>query len=227
MTNFRIQVASADALILYVEDELRTANNQVRQIDSVLKHELGSVLVETTPSYASLLIRFDPFVIDHYQLRHSLRLILSNIEFSASVQGQKIQIPVFYSKQSGPDLERIAVHANLTVDDVIHRHQAQTYQVFAIGFAPGFAYLGEVDESLATPRLATPREQVPKGAVAIADRQTAIYPASSPGGWNIVGLCPLPLFNPDSEPTMPYKVGDEVQFVSIDKNEFLRLGGQL
>lgn len=226
-TKIQIEIASEDALILYFEEEINTANNQVRQVDGVLKQELGSCIIETTPSYASLLVRFDPFIVDHYQIRQRLRNLLDKMSFTESSLGQKVQIPVYYSQESGPDLERIARYANLTVEQVIGLHQSQSYRVFAIGFAPGFAYLGELDESIATPRLATPRERVPPGAVAIADRQTAIYPAASPGGWNIVGLCPLVLFNPEAEPTMPYQVGDEVEFVSIDRQEFLRLGGQL
>jgi len=101
------------------------------------------------------------------------------------------------------------------------------YRVYAIGFAPGFAYLGEVDARIAAPRLATPRKKVPKGAVAIADRQTAVYPAVSPGGWNLIGLCPVDMFNPNAKPTMPVQVGDKVQFKSIEREEFLSLGGQL
>ena len=106
-------------------------------------------------------------------------------------------------------------------------HSNQSYQVYAIGFAPGFAYLGEVDPLLQMPRLSTPRAKVPRGAVAIADRQTAVYPAQSPGGWNLIGLCPTPMFTPDASPVMPVAVGDEVRFVAIDEAEFLRLGGEL
>ncbi|MDX2348894.1 MAG: carboxyltransferase domain-containing protein, partial [Porticoccus sp.] len=116
---------------------------------------------------------------------------------------------------------------NLSVDEVIALHQAQEYRVYAIGFAPGFAYLGQVDERIAAPRLATPRPQVPRGAVGIADRQTAIYPAVSPGGWNLIGLCPQPMFDPNNDPSMPVQVGDRVRFRGIDRQTFLDLGGEL
>jgi KipI family sensor histidine kinase inhibitor len=106
-------------------------------------------------------------------------------------------------------------------------HQATEYQVYAIGFAPGFAYLGQVDERIAAPRLSTPRQKVPRGAVAIADRQTAVYPAPSPGGWNLIGLCPTAMFSPASEPIMPVTVGDRVRFEAIDKSRYLELGGKL
>ncbi|MDX1733979.1 MAG: carboxyltransferase domain-containing protein, partial [Halioglobus sp.] len=103
----------------------------------------------------------------------------------------------------------------------------RSYRVYAIGFAPGFAYMGEVDERIARPRLATPRSAVPAGAVAIADRQTAVYPAVSPGGWNLIGLCPTPMFDPAAEPPMPVAVGDSVRFRPIDRQEYLSLGGAL
>jgi KipI family sensor histidine kinase inhibitor len=99
--------------------------------------------------------------------------------------------------------------------------------VYAIGFAPGFAYLGQVDERIAAPRLATPRQKVPRGAVGIADRQTAIYPAASPGGWNLIGLCPQSMFDPNADPSMPVQVGDRVRFKGIDRQSFLELGGML
>ena len=94
-----------------------------------------------------------------------------------------------------------------------------------MGFAPGFAYLGEVDTRIAMPRLATPRHNVPQGAVAIADRQTAIYPSQSPGGWNLIGLCPTSLFNAEQQPPSPMAVGDRICFNAISRDEFIRLGG--
>ena len=119
------------------------------------------------------------------------------------------------------------MNAGLTVEQVIAIHQSVEYRVYAIGFAPGFAYLGEVDERIASSRLATPRQKVPKGAVAIADRQTAVYPAISPGGWNLIGLCPTLMFDPSKEPSMPVKTGDRVVFEAISREEFIDLGGQL
>nr|WP_269473309.1 carboxyltransferase domain-containing protein [Kineobactrum salinum] len=121
----------------------------------------------------------------------------------------------------------MAQQAGLSVEDVIALHSATEYRVYAIGFAPGFAYLGEVDPRIAMPRLATPRPRVPRGAVAIADRQTAVYPAVSPGGWNLIGLCPRRMFDPDASPTMPVAVGDRVRFEPISRARFLELGGEL
>jgi KipI family sensor histidine kinase inhibitor len=138
-----------------------------------------------------------------------------------------VTIPVFYSTQYGPELSLLAQNAGLSVAQIIALHSATEYRVYAIGFAPGFAYLGELDERLATPRLSTPRLKVPAGAVAIADRQTAVYPASSPGGWNLIGLCPSPMFDPEKKPHMPVSVGDRVKFEPIDQSQYLAMGGQL
>ena len=106
-------------------------------------------------------------------------------------------------------------------------HAGVEYRVYAIGFAPGFAYLGQVDERIAAPRLATPRPRVPRGSVAIADRQTAVYPSESPGGWNLIGRCPVAMFDPAAEPAMPVTVGDRVRFEPVDRERFLALGGEL
>ncbi len=138
-----------------------------------------------------------------------------------------IELPVWYSPESGPDLESLANNAGLTPEEVIAIHQSSAYRVYAIGFAPGFAYLGQVDERIAAPRLASPRLKVPRGAVAIADRQTAVYPDVSPGGWNLIGLCPTRMFDPQATPTMPVSVGDSVRFKAIERDEFLALGGEL
>ena len=106
-------------------------------------------------------------------------------------------------------------------------HTEGEYRVYAIGFAPGFAYLGDVDERIAAPRLATPRQRVPRGAVAIADRQTAVYPEPSPGGWNLVGRSPLRMFDPTAEEPMPVRVGDRIRFNAISRDTFFELGGSL
>jgi len=152
---------------------------------------------------------------------------MSKLDSGDAGAGELITLPVYYSRESGPDLELIAERGQLSVEDVIEIHQQQEYRVYAIGFAPGFAYLGEVDERIAAPRLATPRQKVPRGAVAIADRQTAVYPAPSPGGWNLIGLCPTRMFDPAKTPSMPVKVGDRIRFSAISRDVFIARGGEL
>lgn len=237
-------------------DEASAKVQQAEQaIRQAMEKDLANDIIDLIPSYASLLVVFNILTTDHHHVRNKLRLLLqllpqpqplpqtslpsslppSNEKASDSVtqdeifplQSTVIELPVYYSVESGPDLAVIAKTKNLTIEQVIDIHQSKEYRVYAIGFAPGFAYLGEVDESIAAPRLNTPRMKVPKGAVAIADKQTAIYPNTSPGGWNIIGLCPIDMFDAKATPIMPVKVGDIVKFYAITKEAFLTLGGKL
>ncbi|MEW6992748.1 5-oxoprolinase subunit PxpB [Colwelliaceae bacterium MEBiC 14330] len=243
----RLEVAGENALILYFfEPKLRQGNvvgsisdardnkvistklnKQVQQAAQLIRFHLADDIVDLIPSYASILVVFDLIKIDHHQLRNKLQVLLQDTDTQAINQGKVIKLPVYYSLESGRDLPRVAKRAQLSIEQVIEIHQAQTYSVYAIGFAPGFAYLGEVEQRIATPRLSSPRLKVPKGAVAIADRQTAVYPADSPGGWNIIGLCPLAMFDANLSPPMPISVGDSVKFVAIDKQQYLELGGKI
>ncbi|HBM84345.1 MAG TPA: allophanate hydrolase [Halieaceae bacterium] len=201
---------------------------QVRAAAEAARAALQGDLIDLVPSYASLLVIYDALRTDHFSVVHRLQALQGTIEAAtAGSGGREIELPVYYSPETGADLERLAREADLTVDEVITLHCATQYTVYAIGFAPGFAYLGHVDSRIAAPRLTTPRQRVPRGAVAIADRQTAVYPAVSPGGWNLIGNCPQRLFDPHQEPPMPVAVGDSVRFVAIDRQRFLELGGEL
>ena len=232
-----ITVAGENSLIIYFGQHLSPLHqssgaspeiaSQVQQAVTVLTDSLGDLIIDLVPSYASLLVIYDIFRTDLHTIRPQIRQLLSGVNQSDQLTGQLVELPVYYSIESGPDLEQLATNKGLSVEEVIELHQAMEYRVYAIGFAPGFAYLGEVDERIAAPRLATPRQQVPRGAVGIADRQTAVYPSVSPGGWNLIGLCPQRMFDPDATPTMPVKVGDRVRFNSIDRETFLSLGGVL
>jgi|TARA_B110000977_G_C11075691_1_gene491099 KipI family sensor histidine kinase inhibitor len=223
-----IQVAGENSVVIYFGDVASAEiSAQVQQCADLTDSELGAALIDIVPSYASLLVIYNVLEIDHLAVNKVLRKILSNLEAVKISDGKVVLLPVYYSTESGPDLELLANNAGLSVDDVIAIHQSQEYRVYAIGFAPGFAYLGEVDKRIAAARLATPRQKVPRGAVGIADRQTAVYPAVSPGGWNLIGLCPQRMFDPVARPTMPVAVGDRVKFDAISRDEFLALGGEL
>lgn len=224
-----ISIAGENSLILYFGDRPSDAiASQVAQVVVQLRLSIGEVLIDLVPSYASLLVIYNPVISDHHLVRAAMRAALDSLTVSnAQQQGSLVILPVYYSVESGPDLQGLADGAGLSVDEVIAIHQQTEYRVYAIGFAPGFAYLGEVDERIATSRLATPRQKVPRGSVAIADRQTAVYPAQSPGGWNLIGLCPQRMFDPNLTPSMPVQVGDRVRFDAIDKQAFLALGGEL
>ncbi len=228
-----ISVAGENALIVYFSDKVDTqVAARIKTCSSAIRLALGLHLIDLIPSYGSILVIYDSLLTDHFAVSKAIHTVAgaSSIQasaLSASHDGKLITLPVYYSLESGPDLKSLAENAGLSIDQVIEIHQAIEYRVYAIGFAPGFAYLGEVDERIAAPRLATPRLKVPRGAVAIADRQTAVYPAESPGGWNLVGLCPTPMFDAKADPIMPVSTGDRVVFKAIGKQEFIDLGGTL
>lgn len=232
-----IHIAGENALIIYFAEQANSeVSAKVQQAEQVIrqmmKDDLADDIIDLVPSYASIMVVFNLLTTDHHQVRSKLRSLLhhldNNLQAHCSDDKSSVaELPVYYAAESGPDLVVIAKQKKLTVEQVIEIHQSQEYRVYAIGFAPGFAYLGEVDERIATPRLSTPRMKVPKGAVAIADKQTAVYPNVSPGGWNIIGLCPIDMFDVKATPIMPVSVGDKVKFKAITKREFLALGGEL
>jgi KipI family sensor histidine kinase inhibitor len=220
--------AGEDAIMLYLGEETSPeVSARVQAAAAAIKFALGADLVDLVPSYASLLIIYDPMRTDHLSVAHRVREAVDTEHTQSSTEGRTVVLPVYYAAEVGEDLESLAQHAGLSTAEVIALHSGTEYRVYAIGFAPGFAYLGQVDERIAAPRLTTPRLKVPRGAVAIADRQTAVYPAVSPGGWNLIGRCPVRMFNPDAEPTMPVTVGDRVRFEPISRERFVALGGDL
>lgn len=200
---------------------------RVRAAGDAVQAALRADLLDLVPSYASLLIIYDPMRTDHLSVAHRVREAVAELDTVGEDAGREVILPVYYAPEAGADLEALAARAGLSMEQVIELHAGSEYRVYAIGFAPGFAYLGEVDIRIAAPRLATPRLRVPRGSVAIADRQTAVYPAVSPGGWNLIGRCPLRMFDPGASPPMPVAVGDRVRFEPVGRQRFLELGGEL
>lgn len=210
---------------------LRAATDAVAQR---LTAELGAGLIDLVPAAGSLLVLIDPAAATPAAVRRWIRAALAEAgrgddsgTDDAGDARHSVTLPVYYGDDVAWDLSALAEHAGLTPEATIDAHQQATYTVEAIGFAPGFAYLAGLDARLAMPRLDTPRTRVPAGAVAIAERRSAVYPAESPGGWRIVGRCPLRLFDPLADPPMPYAVGDTVRFSAIDRDRFVELGGRL
>jgi KipI family sensor histidine kinase inhibitor len=228
IAKMNIQIAGENAFIIYFGD-LATPEiaQKIKSAEQSLRHELKHLLIDLIPSYASLLVLFNIDLTDHYIVINKIKACLSALVDGRLKKGKTIELPVYYGTEVGIDLITLTKQTNLSVDEIIQIHQLKEYRVYAIGFAPGFAYLGDVDERISSPRLATPRKKVPQGAVAIADKQTAIYPSESPGGWNIIGRSPQRMFDVNKVPSMPVSVGDIVRFVGINKPEYLALGGLL
>ena len=186
----------------------------------------GPALIDLTPSYTTLLVEFDLLQMSPAQALFKLQSMLDeSVQAPNTIAGPLKELPVWYEPSVGPDLIHVASNNGLSIEQVIELHTATIYQVFALGFAPGFAFMGSVDARLNAPRLATPRPRVAAGSVAVAGRQTAAYPTLSPGGWNLLGRTPVTLFDRQRAQMSYFQVGDRVQMVAINQQEFLRLGG--
>jgi len=177
-------------------------------------------VTETIPTYRSLTVLFDPLKNSREKLQQRLLNLLAEPEESLERKIRCWSLPACYGGEYGPDLERVAKGCGLTPDEVVNLHSKQTYQVYMIGFAPGFPYMGEVPEQLQMPRLKEPRIRVPVGSVAITGRQTAIYPWESPGGWLLLGRCPLSLFDAGRAEPALLAASDRVSFQSITPADF-------
>lgn len=241
---WRYEITGADTITLHFGERIDVALvTRIQHASTLLREQLGPRLLDLVPSYTTLLLRYDLLTDDLASLLADVKAALTALpeplhagepnsgnsdgNSAGDQQADIIEIPVFYDVSVGPDLDSIAARAGLSVDEVIACHCGATYNVFAIGFAPGFAYLGEVPRELAAPRLDTPRAKVPPGAVGIADTQTAIYPLASPGGWNLIGRTPLQMFDPDRERPSLLDAGQRVRFRAIGRDEYLELGGRL
>lgn len=222
----RIEVVGIDALMLRLFDEIDEAHMPwLLAAAQRVRDAFGAALIDLVPSYTTLLIHYDLAQLDDRQARERIATAMHDLQPDASGQARELDIPVWYDSSVGPELEALGRRSGLGTTGVIERHSGRTYQVFALGFAPGFAFMGLVDECLASPRLQTPRKLVPAGSLGIADRQTAIYPLVSPGGWNLIGRSPTRLFDRDLDGYSIWKPGDRVRFQPIDHAEFVRLGG--
>ena len=225
----KFSVASVDSVIVYFGETIcESTAKKVRNGFYLLNNENLEHVLEIVPSYTSIMITYDFLEIKYEKICEKIKLALKDKgKLPKELEGKSVEIPVYYSQESGLDLADLADSKSLTIQEIISLHVQKEYFVYAIGFSPGFPYMGEVNELLATPRLANPRAKVPKGSVGIADKQTAIYPQLSPGGWQILGRTPIEMFDTSYDGFSYLKVGDKVQFCPIKKGEFLKLGGQL
>ncbi len=222
----RLEVAGIDSLILRLFERIDEDNMPWLLAASVrLKEVFGAALIDLVPSYTTLLLHYDLNLLDAQQVRALVAQAFDGLQPATTGCGREHRLPTWYDRSVGPELALLSDRTGLSEADVIARHSDHEYQVFALGFAPGFAFMGLVDELLATPRLSTPRKRIAPGSVGIAERQTAAYPVVSPGGWNLLGRTPVKLFGDDIEGYSLLQPGDRVRFVPVERAEFIRLGG--
>jgi inhibitor of KinA len=208
------------ALCIELGDSISETTN--RRVHS-LSREIGRLgargILEVVPTYRSLVVYYDPLSISCADLTSRLVETEKALEEGKTVAPRLVEIPTLYGGEYGPDIGAVAEHNGISEADVVGIHSGADYMVYMMGFLPGFPYLGGMSERIATPRLTTPRPSIPAGSVAIAERQTGIYPVESPGGWRLIGRTPISLFDPLRQPPVEIEPGDYLRFVPVDESE--------
>jgi KipI family sensor histidine kinase inhibitor len=213
--------ASDQSLLIYVGRRITLqAHERVAKLLRLLQREPIPGVRNLHPAYCSLLVKFDALKLDHAQLESILSQYVSRLARVELPPARELEIPVCYGGRFGEDLDEVAALRGLSPTRVIELHASVTYLVYFLGFVPGFAYLGELPEALATPRLAVPRRSVPAGSVGIAGNQSGVYPFATPGGWRLIGRTPIAMFRPDRNDMSALSLGDRVRFVSIPGDRF-------
>lgn len=211
------------ALLCYLGDTIDLETNQrVHALTRALRQQAHPAVMEVAPAFCTVLVEFDPVRLRPDQAEELVRKAAAEAG-SMPTESRTVEIPVLYGGEAGPDLATVANQTGLSPEAVVQRHAQGLYRVYCLGFSPGFPYLGGLDPALQTPRLAEPRTLVPGGSVGIGGEQTGIYPAPSPGGWQLIGRSPAPLFDPyRAEPSL-LQPGDQIRFAPITPEAFAGL----
>ena len=227
----RILICGEDAIVVEFGDDIDPAiNDRVYALAAAVENADNASVVELVPTYRSLLVQYDAELSSVAEMTGFLKdLAAATGPGGESGGGPRsvYELPVSYGGEDGQDLEDVARHTGLTAEEVVAIHSGTDYRVYMLGFAPGFPYLGGMDERIATPRLATPRVRVPAGSVGIAESQTGIYPLASPGGWRLIGRTPVSLFDPNADPPVPFLPGSFIRFVPVSAEEAARVADEV
>ncbi|ELP5727698.1 allophanate hydrolase subunit 1 [Vibrio vulnificus] len=222
---FTITPVAECALMIHFDEHFIEAD--IGKYAGAIGLHLQSSVMNVVPAYHTILVEYLPFRLNETAIVRQLHVLLSEqVKMESETKPSRHLIPVYYSAETALDLARFK-ECGIELEQLIDLHSKPDYEVSAVGFTPGFAFLSGVDSRLSLPRLASPRVNVPKGSVAIAETKTAIYPSDSPGGWNIIGRTPSEVYQPNQQPITPFSIGDRVTFKPITKDEFLHLGGTL
>jgi inhibitor of KinA len=229
MSEIRFLQAGDQGLVIEFGNEISAQINQkVHKLARALSLQALPSILEVIPTYRSLLVYFDPLQLSRLELAkliESLLAIQDTMQASqtAPESARIVHIPVCYGGEFGPDLDFVAAHNGLSIDEVIRIHTSTPYQVYMLGFTPGFPYLGGMSDKIATPRLEKPRVKIPAGSVGIAGSQTGFYPIESPGGWQLIGRTPINGFDANSPNPFAFAAGDYLQFKSVPLEDFLAI----
>ena len=239
INDFEIKPLGETALIVKFGNEISPQiHYKIKSLSEYLEKYPFVGMVEYVISYTSLAIYYNPFTVkksfSQYKEQSAVQIVATYIKDCVQKMQQVdesranvVEIPVCYGGKYGPDIEFVAKHNNLSVQEVIDIHTAPQYLVYMIGFCPGFPYLGGMDKRIATPRREVPRIEIPARSIGIAGEQTGGYPIGTPGGWQIIGRTPIEMFNPDDEenPTLLHS-GDLVKFYAVSEKEYVALKGE-
>ncbi|EGU33921.1 allophanate hydrolase, subunit 1 [Vibrio ichthyoenteri ATCC 700023] len=221
-------VSECALLLQFNQSDSKQLSTTIGAVTERIYQQLHHCVMNVTPSYNTILVDYLPHRVNLATLQKQLLTIVAQVK-TAPMEGKKrpvIELPVYYHQDVGPDLARYE-QSGVQLEQVIALHTSTIYTVQATGFAPGFAFLGDVVTEIQRERHVTPRLNVPKGSVAIAESKTAVYPCDSPAGWNVIGNCPIALYDPAQSPMTPFSIGDRVQFIAINRHDFLALGGSI
>jgi inhibitor of KinA len=220
---YRVVLAGDSAVIVEFEERIDPAVNArtIACAEAIQAANLPGVR-DVVPTYRSVAIYFDPLRTNSDLLMDSVVREARRASSVVATARPPVRIPVCYGGELGPDLASVAAFAGMPEHEVVSVHASTMYRVFMLGFVPGFAYLGIVDGRIAMPRHSTPRLRVPLGSVGIAGVQTGVYPAETPGGWQLIGRTPMKPFDPGREHPFLMKAGDTVQFYPIERDEYER-----
>ena len=224
MPDIRILTAGDSALLIEFGKEINPeTKRKITAIVQLMREQHIEGIVDVIPAFCSLLINYDPRVLSYEELKERMENLLKMETKTETTRKRIFEIPVCYGGEYGPDIDNIAEHAGLSVNEVIKIHSSKDYLIYMLGFLPGFTYLGGLDERIHTPRLASPRLTIRAGSVGIGGSQTGIYPLDSPGGWQLMGLTPVRTYDPERQTPILVEAGDYIRFIPIDEEEFLRI----
>ncbi|WP_434797059.1 5-oxoprolinase subunit PxpB [Terrisporobacter vanillatitrophus] len=212
------------ALTLEFGDEINyEINNKIRVFNKKIKSLNIDGIVETVPSFKALLIYYDPEKLFFSEAKDIVIDLFKTIDVENSKIRKVIEIPVCYDEEFGEDLDFVSQYTKLSKEEIIKLHSSKEYLIYMLGFLPGFAYLGGMNERLVTPRLKNPRLKLEAGSVGIGGEQTGIYPLDSPGGWRIIGRTPLKPYDLNRTKPILYEAGDYIKFTPISKKEYYEI----
>lgn len=220
----RIEPVGESGCMLYLGEQIDPrVCARVCRATELIRQRLMPYLIDIVPSYASIYLSVD---LSRSGVEAFCRLLrealhdLDSVKLDQGGSGEVIRVGVYYGPEVAPDLDEVAGHTGLSRDEIIALHSSEDYLVYAIGFSPGFCFMGNTDARLRVPRKASPRTRVPAGSVALADQQTAVYPTISPGGWQIIGRTTVDMLALCQRADSPLQVGARVRFEPISLEDF-------